>query len=294
MTQKAIIVLLSFILVFVLIFGFIELFGNERGHSEILYGISNMGESMSNRVMSAESDIDSMKSDIENMLKKQASIISGYSISYGKPDSSTLQGSITLNVTPKEYLNGTTAKYYMNGAFNDMILNGNTFTAEIPVSIVKNYSVSVTFSANGANRTESLPEIIGYGKFLNQAFGGNEITSSEAEVNGKRIPREILSVEFHPQLGDTIDSAKLIALMDGKEAWTKDIPDPDRSGNLRVEYDRVDSESGKEYELYIDVKSSYGFTYRYRINDPKEGGLLYDKNGKEIAFEPEPAGEFDY
>lgn len=291
MANKTIIVLLSSILFSVIAVGVVLICICSANFSEIKDQLSRQEAMQYTNNSSLESSLSSTKADIQSMLDKQASLISDYKISYGKPDAASLKGDITLSVTPKEYSDGATAVFYLNDQSTVMTRKANTFIGTITVLMSKRYTASVTFSQNGTNKTETFPEDITYkDRFLGFLYVEmNQRSNESTTFSGS------LNYYFHSDFSKA-SSAKMVALENGKEIWDKYIADPDSEATQAIDFSFDHNDTGNTYVIYVEVVDADGFFYRsWPLGDPAVSSAdstpgdnivkIYDKNMNEILFE---------
>jgi hypothetical protein len=280
MNNKTVITLLSLLLFAVVIFGVLITCGLYSGINDIIYAVNNGISSASRQLLNNESNLSGIVSDIKNNIEKEASIISGYTITYGKPDGGTLMGDITVTTLPKEYSENTSAQLFLNNESVNMVRDGNSFKCTHSVKITGTYTASITFSNGGINKTELLPETVDYPSL----FQGNlQVSLGDITNNGSTVYTNI-SYLFYSKSEESAVSAKIVTYYNGQEKWSHTIMDPDSVEPQDYQAVTGDTSSGSEYDICVEVTDSLGFTYRYYFNarDVSETTEIYDHNGNKI------------
>lgn len=270
---------------------------NDKVESRI-NNLSNQVGSLSATVSSQNQQINGLYSQIEDLLKKQVSIIDNYDITYGAFNSDDMTYEVSLKVTPKESKESTTAAFTLGDLRSDMSRSGTSFSAIIKVPVAKEYNPTVTFYEDGKSRSETLNDLVSFQEnFLYQikcGFSGeNTYRDRQLRYDGN------IFVSFAPPNGSAAESGRLLAILNDKEIWTKEIPvDAQNENNIKLN-ETFPVDSGDKFTLFAEIRDKSGITYRYPVDSTaispdgqsrSENYLpgqctVYDKNGKEIKFD---------
>jgi hypothetical protein len=260
--------------------------------------LSNQVGSLSANVSSQNQQINGLYSQIEDLLKKQGSIIDSYDITYGTFNSDDMTYEVSLIVTPKESKESTTAAFNLGDLRSDMSRSGTSFSATIKVPVAKEVSPTVTFYEDGNIRSETLNDTVSFREnFIYQIkcgfSGGTTYRDRQLRYDGN------IFISFAPPNGSVTESGRLLAILNDKEIWTKEIPvDAQNENNIKFN-ETFPVNSGDKFTLFAEIRDKSGITYRYpmdrtavspdgksRSEDYLPGQCtIYDKNGKEIRFD---------
>jgi len=271
----------------------------------IAFGIMLSGrfESLSNQINDLRAiasdqnrQTGNLYSQIEGLLKKNASIIDSYEITYGGINSENMTFDVRLSVSPKEFGDKTSASYSIGSTRGAMTREGNVFSAVIDLPISEEGRPSVIFSENGQNRSETIEYTVSFRQ--NYLYKLKCDYSGNKSYSGKKLGYSgNIVVAFDPSQGFAPKSGRLLATVDGAEVFSEDIPVTSQNIN-NIEFRQTFAlDSGEIFALYAEVKDENGLTYRYVVdstvvspdgpiseNFMRGECIILDKNGNEIKF----------
>ncbi|MDD5703775.1 MAG: hypothetical protein PHU23_17205, partial [Dehalococcoidales bacterium] len=176
------------------------------------------------------SQINSIYSGIDDMLKKQASIISSYDCEFGVVDTANLTLPVTFQIVPREIKEDTSVALYVSGESFAMSRSGTSFTATVPASIFSTLEARVAIEDGGVTRTEDLPvqDDLRYralpivdARFENidGSYSKNpDGQSGEYTISGR------IGMDVKPAMnGNTIEQARVVIDRDGTIVYDKTL-----------------------------------------------------------------------
>ncbi len=288
-------------LVLLQIFSLIKIYDLQ---SQLNYTSSNI----QNRISDVQYEISDIYGNIDNMLTKQASIISIADYKRLEFDTETLTIPINFQVTPKTLTEDTTASLVIEGEEFPLEREGSTFSATIQTEITDVIRPSVIIKSDGVEQIEELNigriDNLDYvlPSMFNPNFGGTtSYTQGDSEnesvysvdgsiifdVKTSEIGNEILSTTYLIKVNDDIVLTNPIELADKSKEWglfdvliNQSIP-VDNGDKVEIWVVGVDSLGFRHEQLafYEEIggqegfNNYYGFTVKY-IYAPN-GELVY-------------------
>lgn len=108
------------------------------------------------------STIGNIRSEIQNSLEQQASIVADWDFSYGDYDPKEKKVDVSVRATPKTWVEGQTAQFLFVLDNETLTVDGQwkdgIFSAETALPMADVVSMSVRFSADGVTQTQQLLE----------------------------------------------------------------------------------------------------------------------------------------
>ena len=263
-----------------------------------LWNINNTVSSQSSQIMNLQNQI----SQLSDMLKKQESIISDFSVEFGKLDADRHSAEVIFTATPKEVKDSTELKLTAGSHTVKLERKGtsSTFTGKLTADIFEEFpdQPKITLTTDGVSRTEELEYYeltelwLHYMPKIMVSGGGT------AEFN-----KDTLKIDWDIQI-DFISKAEnagfaregiiMKTLIDGKVTDEKDISsevnwdgdwgtyNTDLTGNITLE-------KGQSYKIIVTAKDSNGYTHETTVLDLVEDCSvpetmdeyhIYDASGK--------------
>lgn len=255
-------------------------------------------------------EISNIYSNIDEKLKKQASIIDSYNVEFGSDlNTDNLTIPITVTITPKEYSEGLTSSLQINDKTVEMERKETTFLVRTDVSVFDNIELKIVLNQNGVQKTETIEEVYDLkGKYLLEMFDGR-FSGSTSYSSGKYKYNGNINIDFNQFQEGNPKKITIIKELNGKIIDEQNI-------DLKIEkleYGRspievpinevLDVGNGVKFIVYAEIVDKYDLTYKYNIiNDEinSEGeqassasfnqwpnGLIEirDKNGK-VVYKP--------
>lgn len=250
---------------------------------------------LSDDIASTNRAVGSIYSNVEDILKKEASLVT--SVDYDV-EGLTEDGlaRMVFKVIPKRITDTVSISVELDGQSADFTRDGNTFTASLGIDLFKNYGEYPTLiiTDGDASETELLDTVdvtYLYNKFLPfvnaHLVGGVDHKQKTARLQGT------LQLSVKPTSYDvTCTSAELVTLVNDKEVSRFDVSELIEKGELEINQKYTVSR-GDKLELYVDVTDSLGYVHRdlahlwYVQNGAhaeavEDGSHIYDKNGNRL------------
>lgn len=207
-------------------------------------------------------EINNIYSNVETMLKKQASILDNYNVTFGTLDSNNFTVPITLSITPKEYSNGLTASFQINDKNITMKKNGASFTAAADVYIFNDFQLKVILSRNGIQRIETLEEYCDLqSKYLLNITGGFRGGSSYG--SGKFQCDGEINLDFAGSEENRPEKVSIAKDVNGTIVYEQQI---DLSDHILLPVnEKIALRAGDKLTIYAHVQDKYGLNYKYII-----------------------------
>lgn len=253
-------------------------------------------------------DIADIYENVDQRLKKEASILSGYDITYGPLDTTNYTTPILVSVTPKNADNNTsvsveigetTVQLNRNGEVFSGYIDTNVFIADstLPLITVKNSSSTQNEYLEDHDMKNLFTVFMPY-------LYSNLVIREETYSNNKTKVSYELSVDSKPQSENcttTYTQIWLVGESNGKEVFRNDITQKVENSNGKI-ISIEKTFNSAEYKNYTDMKyfivatDSLGFTHKCPINTLNHSsdgsttteleqatdgwGCIYDKDGK--------------
>lgn len=286
----------------------IALFNSYTRINELNSNVSNLQNNLDQNINTMRTDIADIYENVDQRLKKEASILSGYDITYGPLDTTNYTTPILVSVTPKNADNNTsvsveigetTVQLNRNGEVFSGYIDTNVFIADstLPLITVKNSS-SIQNEYLEDHDMKNLFTV-----FMPYLYSDLVIREETYSNNKTKVSYE-LSVDSKPQSENcttTYTQIWLVGESNGKEVFRNDITQKVENSNGKI-ISIEKTFNSAEYKNYTDMKyfivatDSLGFTHKCPINTLNHSsngsttteleqvsdgwGCIYDKDGK--------------
>lgn len=230
--------------------------------------ITNLNNQISGLQTSQSSLANSIYTNVEDLLKKQGSIIDSYDFSMGDVDKDGYKVPVTFSVTPKESSADTIAALILSGENIAMVRTGTTYKATGNISIFENLSAAIVLSDNGVDRTEKLGDFgMLMEKFIPSYFVTFDGTSGYSKKNGEAAGtyerRGNITLELHSSGNAAFKEAVMITEID--DVVVSEDPLADRQA-LQVNK-KLDLSAGQTLVMYVSAVDSLGLVHKQIINE---------------------------
>lgn len=241
---------------------------------------------LQHRVQSLESQINSIYHNVDEMLEKEASLITFEEWKITSMDLDAEKANIEVTITPKEYQEGVTEAVLQVGSQEySMTMKDGSFRAEVETELFDNCQIEAVVMKDGSQvrtehldwsihpRYDMLPDVSAHlnGKW---SFGprGNDYCTAECDGS--------IQIQVENKGDQTeIKSVHLLEILDGEVQKRTEIP-ADEHGMYTVECkEKYELPFGARYELVAEVVDQYGLVYRCiaeRWQSDKDGQLIDD------------------
>lgn len=269
MKQKALSII-SVISVIGLVICLFELFSL---HGEI----DDLNRTISNQYERFNREVNSIYSNVDEKLKKQASLLSEKSIEYGKKDMDNRTVELICTAVPKEYTPGkTTAVLVLDGKEYEMKEKNGSFSAKACVSLFDEHTVNrIVFDTDGVRQTENISE----GRtprwdILPSVYATKSGQSSNRKNTFTTSGDCTVTMESKGKITG-IEKVYLVEYLDGEEQSREEIPKnhDDNRTTFRFELNKgFELPTGSTLTLCTETVDSEGYIYRNIIEKVRATG----------------------
>lgn len=251
--------------------------------------INRQIEQNENSIRNLENEINNIYTNVETTLKKEASIIDNYNITFGeKLNSNDLTVSVKLSITPKEFSEGLTATLQLNNKNVPMQKNGTSFVADAEIFIFDDIALKIILEQNGVQKIETIEE---YGSLqdkyllnINGGFGGNgKYGSGKYKYDGS------ISLFIVGSQDNNAKKLSIVSSINGdvtseRQVDTSEyvlIDGNDKHVSIDVD-EKIDLAAGDKFILYAIIQDVYGINYKYVLRTCE-----IDSKGEAVKRYPE-------
>ncbi|WP_326909809.1 hypothetical protein [Sedimentibacter sp. MB31-C6] len=240
-----------------------------------------------NQQNNLSNEINNIYSNVDEKLKKQASMFDSYDVTFGDElNADNLTVPVKISVTPKENSENLTAELLINNERHSMIKNKTTFITQVNAYVFDPFKIMIVLNDNGTEKIETIDEYndLQY-KYLLDLYGhfaGNtKYSSGKYQYDGDII------IDFS---GPTYENPKKISILKYVNGDLIDEQELDINGNkskfdshrMHSVKDEVELSANDKIEIYISVQDKYGLNYKYIVLADK-----IDSVGKLVRMRPE-------
>ena len=219
-----------------------------------------------NTVLVAE--IGEMKSDIEDTLEEQASLLSDWEVTLSDMDFGKGTYTVSISLVPKVYTEETEAWVYFGTVGYPLTLTGYHFTGKAELTLDEYYdgNVTVLLREGSSRSTEVLKDYSDVQTDLSTVLSGG-LYNAPVYENGILEIEETGYVQLHTNDYFTFDRLELLIEGDGEVIAGYDLGAKSNGENLTFE---EDTEHGGETH---DLSELDGLTYSFTLSDSLETAL---------------------
>lgn len=298
----------NYVVIVVVIGLIIALFNSYTRINELNNSVSNLQNNLDQNINTMRTDIADIYENVDQRLKKEASILSGYDITYGPLDTTNYTTPILVSVTPKNADNNTSVSVEIGETTVQLNRNGEVFSGYIDtnVFIADSTLPLITVKNSSSTQNEYLEDHDMknlFTVFMPYLYSDLVIREETYSNNKTKVSYE-LSVDSKPQSKNcttTYTQIWLVGESNGKEVFRNDITQKVENSNGKI-ISIEKTFNSAEYKNYTDMKyfivatDSLGFTHKCPINTLNHSsdgsttteleqttdgwGCIYDKDGK--------------
>ena len=251
--------------------------------------------------------INSIYRNVDEQLKKQASLITESTFTLGELDTQTQTVPVTIQIVPKEIhetmqitveLDGKQAEFEKNGSFYEAIIPVGLFLTEEPYPMVR-------ITTAGITKTEKLEEM-----WLGELWGNwfpslwaEDTTGRSSFKDGKLIfdTQTLIEWDYSDNASQIIfENFAIVTEINGKEVKRVDVTDKVKNadgfagGIVTLEFtDTYEAVEGDAVSVYVVAEDSFGYIHKTLAHFWKKSGgataetvyggeSIYDKQGNMI------------
>lgn len=277
--------------------------------------IKMLNNDLANEKSRLENQINSIYHNVDNQLKKEASLFANVAMNYGELDDTTKTANINFTVLPKVITEDMKVSISVGEKTAKMTKKDNgEYTADISVGLFENvdYFPIITVESKGESKTEILENhSVQYiwSSYLPTMNGGNMRASKAGLSNGKLTVEGELTLGYNtPSLNRDVKFTKYLvtAEVDGKEISSKDITNMlgDYEKSYGIDGGRTEIPFKETYDLmgsdnltiYLIAEDSLGYIHKreaYSWDHPDTAGRTAEavkevvRYGDEIVLDKE-------
>ena len=226
-------------------------------------------------------EIGDIYSNVDEMLKKQASVIDSYDVVFGDDlNTESLTVPVSISVTPKENKEKLTADLLINDERYPMLKNGTAFSASINAHIFEPFKIMVVLNDNGTEKVETIDEYsdLQY-KYILDLYAN--FSGSTSYSGGKYKYDGDIIINFKPD-DNSPETMKISRYINGEIDNEQEAHmQGEGSANHSVK-DEVELTANGRIEIYVSVQDKYGLNYKYIVLADE-----IDSEGKLVTMRPE-------
>ena len=245
-------------------------------------------------------EIDNIYSNVDEKLKKQASILDSYEITFGDELTENLTVPVSISITPKENTENLTAELLINDERNSMTKIGTTFTALIDAYIFDPFQIKVILNNNGTEKIETIDDYYNMQyKYLLELhadfLGKANYSSGKYQYDGDIV------INAFGQTDGNLEKVSISIYKNGEIFDEQEVDMHENDSTMHSVKGEVELSANDRIEIYVNVQDKHGINYKYIVKADKidsEGKLvrkvpewtngslmeIKDKNGK-VVFE---------
>ena len=251
--------------------------------------------------------INSIYRNVDEQLKKQASLLTVSTFSLGELDTKTQKVPVTIQIVPKVISEDMQIKVELDGEQADFVKNGNFYEATIPVALflTKDPYPMVSITTTGITKTEKLEEIwLGelWGKWF-PSLWAEDTTGRSSFKDGKLVfdTQTLIEWDYSDNVSKIIfENFAIVTEINGKEVKRVDVTEKVKNadgfaeGVVALEFtDTYEAVEGDAVSVYVVAEDSFGYIHKTLAHFWKKSGgataetvyggeSIYDKQGNMI------------
>ena len=251
--------------------------------------------------------INSIYRNVDEQLKKQASLLTVSTFSLGELDTKTQKVPVTIQIVPKVISEDMQIKVELDGEQADFVKNGNFYEATIPVALflTEEPYPMVSITTTGITKTEKLEEIwLGelWGKWF-PSLWAEDTTGRSSFKDGKLVfdTQTLIEWDYSDNVSPIIfENFAIVTEINGKEVKRVDVTDKVKNadgfaeGVVALEFtDTYEAVEGDAVSVYVVAEDSFGYIHKTLAHFWKKSGgataetvyggeSIYDKQGNMI------------
>lgn len=251
--------------------------------------------------------INSIYRNVDEQLKKQASLITENTFSLGELDTKTQTIPVTIQIVPKEIREDMQMKVELDGEQAEFVKNGSFYEAIIPVGLflIEEPYPMVSITSGGVTKTEKLEEIwLGelWGKWF-PSLWAEDTTGRSSFKDGKLVfdTQTLIEWDYSDNTSQIVfENFAIITEINGKEVKRVDVTDEVKNadgfaeGIVALEFtDTYEVVEGDAVSVYVVAEDSFGYIHKTLAHYWKRssgasaeavygGESIYDKQGNMI------------
>ena len=264
--------------------------------------IRNLQGYMNSSISMLENSVNSIYSNVDEQLKEEASLLSGFEVEYGEIDLNDHTIDVTVKLVPKLISEDMKLSVSINGRSTDLIKTGSVFTGTIPVDIYNmDELMFMSIETEAGIQTQFLSEIqVAYlWETRIPSLYYCDLSGDAIFGTGKYILTGMLDINCSPveQTPNVrFEKFVLVTELNGKEINREDISQDVLNDQtyphgvyFRDDYAmECEAVEGDELSIYLEATDSLGYLHRMLIHHWKEqnGAMAEAVDASEYIYDP--------
>ena len=298
----------NYVVIVVVIGLIIALFNSYTRINELNSNVSNLQNNLDQNINTIRTDIADIYENVDQRLKKEASILSGYDITYGPLDTTNYTTPILVSVTPKNADNNTSVSVNIGETTVQLNRKGEVFSGYIDANVFIADSthplITVKNSSSTQNEYLEAHDMKNLFTVFMPYLSSDLVIREESYSNNKTKVSYELSVDSKPQSENsttTYTQIWLVGESNGKEVFRNDITQKVENSNGKIisiekTFNSAEYKNYTDMKYFIVAKDSLEFNHKCPINTLNHSsngsttteleqvsdgwGCIYDKDGK--------------
>ena len=266
---------------------------------------ANEIEMLSNRVsnLSAElefsrNEIHSIYNNVDEQLKKQASLLSSTEHTLGNLNTDKHTIDVEIKVIPKTVTDNMALSVKIGDSVADFTRSGNEFTAVVPVAMFMDYETRpmLYIETEAGTQTEVLEDIrvvYLYDRYLPTLYAyipsHTDFKNGKAEINS-HLEISVKPTEYSGNVG--FSKYELVTVVNDKEIDREDITSKIENGSYDGQFSKtITAGIGDKVVIYVEAMDTLGYLHKtvayswYKSEDGAiaeamyDGDSIYDQKG---------------
>lgn len=249
--------------------------------------LDNSRNNFNSQIQNLRNEIDSIYSDVDEMLKEKASLLTSFDYSYGELDAKNMKVPVSVKITPKTVNEDTSLTLSFGNKSIAMVKGeGTEFTADFLSDLFlgdEEGNVRLIIKNGSMEETEELDWYISslHGAFLPYLYSHFvfDHTSFDAE-KGLTVDGDVMYLSDEEEIKN-VKNIKLIYKLNDKTVETQEIlPEEGRKfDSIDINKAFPEAKEGDTFELFQEYEDNYGFIHRstvtkYTCKLPNEEGSV--------------------
>ncbi len=284
------------ILVIALAISFVKISALENEIDQVRNDYSFEVNNLENQIMSIYSNVDAM-------LKEEASLLAGAEAEYGKLNLEDHTIELSLTLVPKQITEDTALQVSANGRTAELSRNGTSFTGTIPVDLfTQDEQLLLTVTTSAGVQTQYITDVnICYlwSQYIPTLYYC-DISGNATFTEGKYTLDASLDINTSPLLetpGVRFEKFVLVTELNGKELSREDITEdvlnyenyPDGVYFRDAYQKEYEAYEGDELVIRLEATDTLGYVHTMIVHYWKEqqGAVAEAINGSELIYDQE-------
>lgn len=237
--------------------------------SDEIASLQNSVSNLQHQISNMDSNISSIYNNMDEMLKKEASLLSSVDYTLGELNAENHTVPVTVKLTPKSLTDDMKITINVDGRTVAFEKKGNEFTATFSVNMFiafEDYPM-LSIVSGGTTKTELMESVdltALYTRYLPNVYA--YITPFETFKNGKLEIDGTLQFDAKPTTTDgavSITKVELVTVKNKQEIARTDVTDKVKSDVNHIPVQATyDAKFGDEFCIYIVAEDSLGYIHK--------------------------------